>query len=81
VPERLGNRVKHRFTSNEFAAFVEPGYQGTDVQVGDGKTVHLGAAPGLRLSDSELKQVSIMPCSAMASPCKQSAPAAQRARR
>jgi beta-glucosidase len=36
---------------------VEGGYQGVDVQVGGGKTFHLGAAPGLRLSDAELKQV------------------------
>jgi len=32
-------------------------YQGLDVQVGRGKIVHLGPAPGLRLSDAELKQV------------------------
>ena len=57
VAEQLGDRVKHYFTINEFASFVEGGYQGIDVQVGGGKTVHLGAAPGLRLSDSELKQV------------------------
>ena len=49
--------MKHYFTINEFASFVEGGYQGLDVQVGGGKTVHLGAAPGLRLSNSELKQV------------------------
>jgi beta-glucosidase len=57
VAEQLGDRVKHYFTINEFASFVEGGYQGLDVQVGGGKTVHLGAAPGLRLSDAELKQV------------------------
>jgi beta-glucosidase len=57
VAEQLGDRVKHYFTINEFASFVEGGYQGVDVQVGGGKTVHLGAAPGLRLSDAELKQV------------------------
>jgi beta-glucosidase len=57
VAEQLGDRVKHYFTINEFASFVEGGYQGLDVQVGGGKTVHLGSAPGLRLSDSELKQV------------------------
>jgi beta-glucosidase len=57
VAEELGDRVKHYFTINEFASFVEGGYQGLDVQVGGGKTVHLGAAPGLRLSDAELKQV------------------------
>jgi beta-glucosidase len=57
VAEQLGDRVKHYFTINELASFVEGGYQGIDVQVGGGKTVHLGAAPGLELSDSELKQV------------------------
>ena len=57
VAEQLGDRVKHYLTINEFASFVEGGYQGLDVQVGGGKTVHLGAAPGLRLSDAELKQV------------------------
>jgi beta-glucosidase len=57
VAEQLGDRVKHYFTINEFASFVEGGYQGLDVQVGGGKTVHLGAAPGLRLSESKLKQV------------------------
>ena len=57
LADHLGDRVKHYFTINEFASFVEGGYQGLDVQVGGGKVVHLGAAPGLRLSDAELKQV------------------------
>lgn len=57
VAQQLGDRVKHYFTINEFASFVEGGYQGLDVNVGGGKIVHLGAAPGLRLSDSDLKQV------------------------
>jgi beta-glucosidase len=57
VAEQLGDRVKHYFTINEFASFVEGGYQGVDVEVGGGKTVRLGAAPGVTLSDSELKQV------------------------
>jgi beta-glucosidase len=57
VAEQLGDRVKHYFTINEFASFVEGGYQGIEAQVGGGKTVHLGAAPGLQLGDSELKQV------------------------
>ena len=35
---------------------METGYQGMEMEVG-GKTVHLGGAPGLRLSDAELKQV------------------------
>src|SRR5262245_31370045 len=57
VAEHLGDRVKHFFTINEFRSFVEGGYQGFDVQVGGGKTVHLGGAPGLRLSNGELNQV------------------------
>lgn len=54
---QLGSRVKYYFTINEFASFVETGYQGVDAKVGGGKIVHLGSAPGLRLSDAELKQV------------------------
>jgi beta-glucosidase len=54
---QLGDRVEHFFTINEFRSFVEGGYQGFDVQVGGGKTVHLGGAPGLRLSNCELNQV------------------------
>ena len=57
VAERLGDRLAHFFTINEFTAFVEGGYQGVDAQVGGGKTVRHRGAPGLRLSDSELKQV------------------------
>jgi beta-glucosidase len=56
VSEQLGDRVRHYFTINEFRSFVEGGYQLVDVKVG-GKTLHLGGAPGLRLSDAELKQV------------------------
>lgn len=54
---QLGDRVNHFFTINEFRSFVEGGYQGFDVQVGGGKKVHLGGAPGLRLSNGELNQV------------------------
>lgn len=57
ISRQLGDRVKHYFTINEFASFVETGYQGVDVAVGGGKIVHLGSAPGLMLSDAELKQV------------------------
>jgi beta-glucosidase len=56
VVEHLGDRVKHFITINEFRSFVEAGYQVVDVKVG-GKTIQLGGAPGMRLSDSELKQV------------------------
>jgi len=57
VSERLSDRVKHFFTINEFASFTEMGYQGVDIQVGGGKTVHLGGAPGLRLDARGLNQV------------------------
>jgi beta-glucosidase len=56
VAAELGDRVKHYFTINEFRSFVEAGYQVVDVKVG-GKTIQLGGAPGMRLSDSELRQV------------------------
>jgi beta-glucosidase len=56
MAERFGDRVKHYFTINEFRSFVEAGYQVVDVKVG-GKTLQLGGAPGMRLSDAELKQV------------------------
>ena len=54
---QLGDRVEHFFTINEFRSFVEGGYQGIDVQVGGGKKVHLGGAPGSQLSNGELNQV------------------------
>jgi len=57
VAGQLSDRVQHFFTINEFRSFVEGGYQGFDVQVGGGKTLHLGGAPGLRLSNGELNQV------------------------
>jgi beta-glucosidase len=57
VAGELGDRVKHYFTINEFRSFVEGGYQGLDVPVAGGKTLHIGAAPGLELSDAELNQV------------------------
>jgi beta-glucosidase len=57
VAEQLGDRVKHYFTINEFRSFVEGGYQGIAVQIGGGKTVHLGGAPGLALSPGDLNQV------------------------
>jgi len=57
IAAQLGDRVKHFFTINEFRSFVEGGYQGFDIRVGGGKTVHLGGAPGLRLSNAELNQV------------------------
>jgi len=56
VAHQLGDRVKHYFTINEFRSFVEGGYQVVDVKVG-GKTIQLGGAPAMRLTDAELKQV------------------------
>src|SRR5262245_52901423 len=57
MAQQLGDRVKHFFTINEFRSFVEGGYQGFNIQVGGGKTIHLGGAPGLQLSNGELNQV------------------------
>src|SRR5262245_7563233 len=57
IAEQLGERVSHYFTINEFASFVEGGYQGIDVELGGGKKLNLGGAPGVGLSDDELKQV------------------------
>src|SRR5262249_8366142 len=57
MAEQLGDRVKRCCTVNEVRAFGEGGCQGFDVQVGGGKTVHLGGAPRLRLSNGELDQV------------------------
>jgi len=57
VAERLGDRVRHWFTINEFTSFVEGGYHIIEVPLGGGKTMRLGGAPGLDLSAAELKQV------------------------
>lgn len=46
---QLGDRVHHFFTINEFRSFVDTGYRGSDVEVGGGKTVHLGMPPELQL--------------------------------
>src|SRR5262245_37506970 len=56
VAAELGDGVKHYFTINEFRSFVETGYQVVEVEIG-GKTLQLGGAPGLRLSDLDLRQV------------------------
>ncbi|HKA69822.1 MAG TPA: GH1 family beta-glucosidase [Actinomycetes bacterium] len=57
IAEQLGDRVMHYFTINEFASFVEGGYRGVEADVGGGKRVHLGGAPGLNLDDKGLNQV------------------------
>jgi beta-glucosidase len=57
VADQLGDRVTHYFTINEFRSFVEGGYQRIEVQVGGGKTVNLGGAPGVALPPAELNRV------------------------
>jgi beta-glucosidase len=57
VVEQLSDRVKHFFTINEFHTFVDMGHQGLDIAMGGGKSVHVGLAPGLVLSNAELNQV------------------------
>ena len=44
MAEQLGDRVKHYFTINEFASFVEQGDQGADLKVG-GKILHFLPCP------------------------------------
>jgi beta-glucosidase len=55
VAAKLSDRVKHFFTLNEFATFIDMGYRGVEVAVGGG-TVMVDVAPGLRLSDAALTQ-------------------------
>ena len=57
VAERLGDRVKHFFTINEFHSFVNMGHQGIEADIGGGKTVRIALAPGLQLPPAELNQV------------------------
>jgi beta-glucosidase len=57
VAAELGDSVKHYFTINEFASFVETGYQQIEVDVGGGEMVRLAGAPGLALPPGQLKQV------------------------
>src|SRR5262245_20976230 len=56
VAEQLGDRVRHYFTINEFTTFLEGGYRGFMTDVGGGKMIHLGNAPGLNLDDRDLNQ-------------------------
>jgi beta-glucosidase len=56
VAEKLSDRVKHFFTINEFTSFVEMGYRGIEVNVGD-KATRLEAAPGVQLGAGDLNQV------------------------
>ena len=56
MAEKLSDRVRHFFTINEFASFVEQGYGGAEAEIG-GKVVRFEAAPGLALPPGELNQV------------------------
>jgi beta-glucosidase len=56
VAEKLSDRVRHFFTINEFRSFVEQGYRGHEIKVGD-RVVRFEAAPGLNLGPGELNQV------------------------
>ena len=56
VAAKLGDRVRHFFTINEFRTFTEAGYKGFDIPAPGGtRTVFL--APGLRLPRQGLYQV------------------------
>lgn len=57
IAARLGDRIRHFFTLNEFHTFVDTGYQGMELRMGDGKTVRIKLAPGLKLAQKELNQV------------------------
>ena len=56
MAEKLSDRVHHFFTINEFRSFIDGGYRGADVRVGDG-VIRLEAAPGQKLAPGDLNQV------------------------
>ena len=56
MAEQLSDRVQRFFTINEFRSFVDGGYHGAEVKVGDG-VIRLEAAPGLKLAPGDLNQV------------------------
>ena len=56
VAEKLGDRVRHFFTINEFRSFVDGGHHGFDVAV-PGGTMTVSIAPGLKLPPQEHNQV------------------------
>lgn len=56
VATRLGDRVKHYFTLNEFQNFVDMGHRGVELQV-QGKPVRIELAPGLKLATGAVNQV------------------------
>src|SRR5262245_23767687 len=56
IAEKLGDRIGHFFTINEFRTFVEMGHRGMEVPIPGGKRKII-LAPGLELSAGELNQV------------------------
>lgn len=56
VAGKLGDRIRHFFTINEFHSFVDMGHRGEKVSVGGG-TVTIELAPGMKLPPGELNQV------------------------
>jgi beta-glucosidase len=56
MAEKLGDRVRHFFTINEFRSFVDLGHHGHETEV-PGGTMTISIAPGLKLSPGELNQV------------------------
>ena len=56
MAEKLGDRVKHFITLNEFQNFVDMGHRGIDMVV-QGKPVKIELAPGLNLDNQALNQV------------------------
>jgi beta-glucosidase len=56
MADQLGDRVQRFFTINEFRSFVDGGYRGGDVKVGDG-VFRFETAPGLVLALGDLNQV------------------------
>jgi beta-glucosidase len=57
VASKLGDRVKHFFTINEFRSFVDLGHRGSKVPIGGGQTFNILIAPGLELEPRALNQV------------------------
>jgi beta-glucosidase len=56
IAEQLGDRVKRYFTINEFSSFVEMGYRGVEMTIGE-EVARFEAAPGLNLGPGEFNQV------------------------
>ena len=57
IAKHLSDRVRHFFTINEFQNFVDMGHRGIDMVV-QGKPLHIETAPGLKLDQAALNQVS-----------------------